>query len=124
METRAIERNTDDINEQKKSAIIGMLRIAGASSRFTNELTTAADIKDFNGWFLDIDGNLGQNIQSPGRWRKGHLEKCFRQKRLEQCDVNASFKVKWSFNAKPDLVIQPDCDHALCIELKLDFERT
>jgi hypothetical protein len=29
-------------------------------------------------------------------------------------------RIKWAFKAKPDIVIHADCEHALCVELKLE----
>jgi hypothetical protein len=70
----------------------------------------------FNSYFGAISKSPDY-IESPGNWsidRYKHNIKDDKDEFLKIC------KFKWSFNAKPDIVIHTSSDHAICIEAKLE----
>ena len=108
---------------RKREAILQLLKQSGGRDEFLERLRNIND-QQFNEFFLiPVNGNgNGQNrnlskyIQSPANWRLS----AFSSKQLEDHNMIAVCKVKWSFRIKPDLVIHTDDNHALCIELKLE----
>lgn len=75
-------------------------------------------IKSFNNLFIQsqIRSASSDEIESPGNWNVAQLDKL--------TDDNTEFlrlcKFKWSFNAKPDIVIHTSNHQAICIEGKLE----
>ena len=53
-------------------------------------------------------------IQSPATWSISR----FSQTIADNEEFHRACRLKWAFRVKPDLVIQPDADHALCVEAK------
>lgn len=67
---------------------------------------------------LGIANNISsKTIQSPGRWSIAKLNSIYtdRSHEFEEC-----CKFKWSFNIKPDMVIQLSNGKAICIETKFE----
>lgn len=63
-----------------------------------------------------VSGNASKDhIQSPGRWSMAKFDENI--KKTEAFKATCLFK--WSFNAKPDLVIQTSRNQCICIEAKL-----
>ncbi len=113
-------------NSQKRCAIIKMFKASGASDELLEKLGNELDVRKFNKLFIGKnpradgkDPDLSSYIRSPGNWRLPALNDNLVE---NDCDMILACKIKWSFNAKPDLVIHTDDDHALCIELKLESE--
>jgi hypothetical protein len=65
---------------------------------------------EFNAVFNSARGNHSK-IHSPASWTAFH-DSIFPEKPIE--------KIKWAFNAKPDLVIHTSSEHAICFEFKLE----
>jgi len=81
--------------------------------RNINELECKS-ILEFNTFFGAVPKASRKFIQSPGNWSIGRFKEHI-------SDKYEFFKVcmfKWSFNAKPDLVIHTSHNTAVCIEAK------
>lgn len=71
---------------------------------------------EFNTFFGAVPQPSAKYIQSPGNWSLIRYHNTI-------ADNNEFLKVcrfKWSFNAKPDIVIHTSQDEAVCIEAKLE----
>lgn len=97
-------------DDQKRSAVTRLLdtedvrQLSGASTPHWNEHFGATP-------------NVSEKyIQSPGRWSLAKYDQNIRS----DDDFLATCKFKWSFNIKPDLVIQTDKGHAVVIEAKYE----
>jgi hypothetical protein len=110
-------------NSRKRYAILQMLKQSGGTEKLLRLLADTTD-QEFNEFFLrktvhadgsDRNRNLSKYIQSPANWRLSAFDS-----KLNNYDMVVACKVKWSFRIKPDLVIQTDDNHALCVELKLE----
>lgn len=103
--------NANDIN---KALIIELLRKNSFTSTLADGLQKLPT-HDFNSKF--IQGRISnQFIQSPANWQLPVFLKWLHQ----QGDIVAVCMLKWAFRAKPDIVVQTDMHHALCLELKLE----
>ncbi len=97
-------------NKIKRKIILDNLNLSNT------EKLEAMSVFDFNNFFVrSITRNpSSKEIESPGNWS------------IEKYDTNiqdndeflTACKFKWSFNAKPDIVINTSNDHAICIEGK------
>lgn len=120
--TPAMQRaERDEANRKKHAVILGILR-----TQFQLEiighlemLKRSEDILAFNKFFTGSPKYL-KEIVSPSKWRIDAL--AGGEPRLSDTEVMTAAKIKWAFNAKPDLVIHTDCNHALCLELKLESD--
>ena len=94
----------------KKKIILDILNLSN-----TAELEEMS-ISDFNNFFVQSNNRTpsSNEIESPGNWNieqfAGKIEN--KDEFLKIC------KFKWSFNAKPDLVINTSNNQAICIEGK------
>lgn len=95
-------------NETKRYLILTLLK-----PRNERKLR-ALSILEFNGFFGAVPKPSQKYIQSPGKWSLTRYHKTIAddQEFLKVC------KFKWSFNAKPDIVIHASRDQAVCIEAK------
>jgi hypothetical protein len=71
---------------------------------------------EFNKYFGAVPAPSRKYIQSPGNWS---LPK-FVNNINDPDEFLKVCKFKWSFKAKPDIVIHTSKNHAVCIELKLE----
>ena len=62
------------------------------------------------------------DIESPQNWNLEKLDS--NMGRIENKDFQNICKFKWSFNAKPDMVIHTSRDTAVCIEAKLESKES
>lgn len=94
--------------EQKRHFLLDILGYPA-----THELREAS-FESFNGYFGATPKASVNFIQSPATWSMGRYD--------TKIDDNEDFmeicKLKWSFNAKPDIVIALPGDRAICIEAK------
>ena len=105
---RDLWSNIKQGNEFKRNLILDLLE---PSDR--QELETKS-ILDFNTYFGAIPKPSTTEIQSPGNWSIGYYHNTIKNNDefLKVC------KFKWSFNAKPDIVIHTSHETAICIEAK------
>jgi hypothetical protein len=75
-------------------------------------------IRDFNEHFGAAPKASEDFIQSPSNWSIGR----FRHTIEDPVFFLQVCKFKWSFNAKPDIVIHPNPDQAVCVEAKFESE--
>jgi len=103
-------------NAHKREVIMAIL---GKQGFDVSKLTALKTVREFNGFFIELRRASRDYIQSPANWSLSQIANS-----LPSLDSNADLliacKIKWAFKAKPDLVIHADCEHALCIELKLE----
>ena len=98
-------------SDDTKAKVIRRLLPKEASPRSKLDTTFA-----FNEHFGAEKKEPEQKIQSPGTWKVASFDR-----NIASNDAfRATCLFKWSFNAKPDLVIQTDNSHCVCIEAKLD----
>ena len=97
-------------NEQKRQAITHLL-----GTRDVRALTEASTL-EWNTHFGATPRPSTKHIQNPGRWS---LDK-FDQHIANDQEFRETCKFKWSFNIKPDLVIQTASDQAVVIEAKYE----
>jgi len=71
---------------------------------------------EFNTFFGAVPKASRKFIQSPGNWCIGRFKDNYKNSDNEQFLKVCMFK--WSFNAKPDIVIHTSYDTAVCIEAK------
>jgi hypothetical protein len=69
---------------------------------------------EFNTFFGAVPKASHKFIQSPGNWSIGR----FKENISDKCEFLKVCKFKWSFKAKPDIVIHTSHDTAVCIEAK------
>ena len=94
-----------------------MLRYFGASGELIEHIESVGlHVNRLNSMFIRSPSKTF--LQSPANWQLLHFG--HPQARMSDADVIAACKLKWAFKAKPDLVLQPTPDMALCIELKLE----
>jgi hypothetical protein len=111
----------------KRDVIVEMLGQSGASEKFLKGLRDPAIYPNpkFNEFFIGSGDakrrKASQHIESPANW---HLPAFASNKQIEDDDLVAVCKLKWSFRVKPDLVIHTDPDRALCMELKFESEES
>ena len=98
-------------NEKKKDAILHLLLVGGGFTDKMLEELKVSTAEKFNSFFLERGKKI---IQSPANWQLRTLAR----KVEDDAALVSACKIKWAFKAKPDLVIQTDQNHALCIELK------
>jgi len=118
-----------DVNERKREIILEMLRICGATEGLLSHLKPINE-QAFNQFFVgnnkkadgeDQTADLGRNLQSPANWRLARFDQSLKDAGfVDDADLIAVCKLKWSFRIKPDIVIQTDNNRALCVELKLE----
>jgi hypothetical protein len=104
-------RNIDEINDNKRELIYTFLK------PYNVDELKKYDTGQFNSYFGAVSRSPGY-IESPGNWSidnyKRNIPDDQHQEFLKIC------KFKWSFNAKPDIVIHTSNNHAVCIEAKLE----
>jgi hypothetical protein len=98
----------DGVNARKRRAILDVLRPQKSA------WLSSCSVAEFNGHFGAAANS--KYIQSPSNW---NLSK-FAETIGDPQEILRVSKFKWAFNAKPDLVIQPDAGHALCVEAKFE----
>ena len=103
-------------NNRKRDVIIGMLRTHGFDTR---NLASLTEEKAFNAFFIEPHRASPDYIESPANWNLTQIAKSLPLPSSNK-DLVTACKIKWAFKAKPDIVIHADCEHALCIELKLE----
>ncbi len=99
-----------EANERKRKAIIELL---GPSA---GDQLTSCTVEEFNAYFGAVPKPSTWCIQSPSVWSLPLYVGSF----PDPAELLRVTKFKWSFNAKPDIVVHTDADHALCIEAKLE----
>jgi hypothetical protein len=97
-------------NDRKRHIIIEMLRPSAAGD------LVSCGIAEFNDYFGAVPKASTWCIQSPSNWSLPR----FRKNIPDPEEFLRTCMFKWAFNAKPDIVIHADADHALCIEAKLE----
>jgi hypothetical protein len=100
--------NTHTDADKRRSLILDTLGLANDSA------LRAAPVPEFNAYFGASPKTSASFIQSPATWSVGR----FAQTIADNDEFLRVCRFKWAFRVKPDLVIQPDADHALCIEAK------
>lgn len=106
-------KGSDDLqsaNARKREVIIKLLKPSVA------DYLAFCTVVEFNHHFGAVPQASTWRIQSPSTWSL----KNFRETITHPDDFYLTCLFKWSFNAKPDIVIHADQDHALCIEAKLE----
>ena|ERR1700722_17748943 len=106
------------VNRRKSEAILQLLATAGepvisAFSPVHHDVST----RDFNAFFVDEHRASREYIQSPANWNLKRLAENIPDNNEA---LAAACRLKWAFRVKPDLVINIDNQHALCLELKLE----
>jgi hypothetical protein len=98
------------VNSSKREAILELLNPSDAGRLAT------CSVQEFNQHFGAVPKASTWCIQSPGAWSLSG----FKHTITDPGEFLRTCKFKWAFNAKPDIVIHADLDHALCIEAKLE----
>lgn len=111
-----------DANIRKQTLLLDFLQSLGVASCLTrlrgHDVTTAEGISAFNAFFTTDRSVSRDHIVSPARWSINVF--AAPERGLTDTEVGHLCRFKWAFNAKPDIVIHTDRDHALCLELKLE----
>jgi hypothetical protein len=84
-----------DGNELKRNIILEVLELSNS-----NELRNL-DIQDFNKIFVSRENPSENEIESPSNWNIKQISENYKDNE----DFINICKFKWSFNAKPDMVI-------------------
>ena len=97
-------------NDTRRDLILTLLR-----PRNEHQLRSLSAL-EFNKFFGAVPQPSAKYIQSPGNWSltRYHRTIADDEEFLKVC------KFKWSFNAKPDIVIHTSRQQAVCIEAKLE----
>ena len=95
-------------NDKKRELIRTFLLLRSAGQIFSKT------IYEFNSYFGAVREPSRDYIQSPGTWSL----KRYAPNIKDNEDLLNICKFKWSFNAKPDIVINTSRDTAICIEAK------
>lgn len=112
------ERDPATLNQRYRAAIISLLDMPDGHSLPT-------DCKEFNEFFIGEGSKAAsaKYIQMPSRWRDSQFQKWSEFGTREfgmRVFAEKACKLKWAFNAKPDLVLDLGGDSAVCIEAKLE----
>ena len=97
-------------NETRRHLILDFLK-PSESDRLSR-----VSILDFNEYFGAVPRASAEYIQCPSNWSIRRYESTI----TDNDDFLKVCKFKWSFNAKPDIVIHTSRDEAVCIEAKLE----
>jgi len=100
----------DVANETKRNVVLELLRPVESTYLKT------CSVLGFNTYFGGGSHPSKRDIQSPSTWSLPSYAKTI----TDPAEVLKVSRFKWAFNAKPDVVIHADHDHALCIEAKLE----
>jgi hypothetical protein len=106
-----LPRNVQKENALKRQIILDLLN--PDNSKF---LATCS-VRDFNAYFGGGKHPSPDYIQSPKTWSIIKFHTSISEQPHEFLKI---CKFKWAFNAKPDLVIHPSADKAICIEAKFE----
>jgi hypothetical protein len=74
---------------------------------------------DFNKKLVERKKVSADEVESPGNWGVKSLSKIFEQ---NDKDFRAACCFKWTFNIKPDIVIETGRGSVVCIEAKLESQ--
>jgi len=110
---KAIRTRLDEANDHKRTAVVKLFQALKVSDATVAKLSDAGTVGEFNSLFNGRSAK--KEILPPSLWRIDVMAKSF-----PRGDLEIAAQIKWAFNAKPDLVIHTDRDHALCLELKLE----
>lgn len=102
--------NDIESEQLKRDLILHFLR------RHDEDRLRTCDTEAFNTHFGAMPKPSKGYIQSPGNWSVRLFERTIQ----DNDDFLATCMFKWSFNAKPDIVIQTGPDRCVCIEAKLE----
>ncbi len=97
-------------NAKKCAVLQSMLERFGATPGLLGRIDGAKAL-ELNQLFIarpSVD-----HVQSPANWQLARLAS--REVAFEREDVLAACRLKWAFKSKPDLVVQPSADRALCL---------
>ncbi|MCW8129362.1 MAG: hypothetical protein KIS92_03175 [Planctomycetota bacterium] len=97
-------------NEGKRNAVLRLLRPSNTAT------LERCSVGEFNEHFGAVPKPSEGYIQSPGTWSIGR----FTGKVPDKEELRRTCIFKWSFNAKPDIVIHTSHETALVIEAKLE----
>ena len=97
-------------NKKKREVILELLQPA------ESEYLKNCGVLEFNTHFGAGSRPSRREIQSPSTWSLPAYAKTL----TDPTEILKVSRFKWAFNAKPDLVLHSDHDHALCIEAKLE----
>lgn len=99
-------------NRRYREAIIFMLG--------QPEVELPTDCKAFNEFFIGQGSKAASAtyIQMPSRWSDSQFQRWV--ERGDRKFAERACKLKWAFNAKPDLVLHLGGDRVVCIEAKLE----
>ncbi|GAC1602012.1 MAG: hypothetical protein NVS3B21_29940 [Acidimicrobiales bacterium] len=107
---RQSAHGTAKANDRKRQMIIRFLQPTNSSDLL------AMSVKEFNEFFGATPTPSADYIQYPGKWSVMR----FSPNIDDHQEFRRTCKFKWAFNIKPDLVIQLDPSHAVCIEAKYE----
>ena len=102
--------NKEEKNRFKRKLILDLLNPANR-----DELEKMS-IYEFNSYFGAVRTLSSDSIVSPGNWSIKYYDKNI----TDNDEFLKICKFKWSFNAKPDVVIHTTNDTAICIEAKYE----
>lgn len=107
---RDIWNSINNGNDFKRKMILDILQPVNGKE------VEQMSVYNFNKYFGAVPKPSEKEIQSPGNWSIKHYHKYIHDNDefLKVC------KFKWSFNAKPDIVIHTTHNHAICIEAKFE----
>ena len=100
----------DEENNFKKKLILELLK---PNNQFELENLS---VYDFNNYFGAVRTLSSDFIASPGNWSIKYYDKNI----IDNDEFLKVCKFKWSFNAKPDIVIHTSNNTAICIEAKYE----
>ena len=103
---RDLWNHTDQ--QKRREVILESLPLANAQH------LTSASPTEFNTYFGATPKPSTMYIQSPATWSIAKFSNTI----ADSEEFLGACRLKWAFRVKPDLVIQPDADRALCIEAK------
>lgn len=107
------EREGTDLNSNYRNIILRLLESSHPD-------LLQADCEAFNRFFIgDNTKSSARQIQSPSRWQKSQFD-TWCEEPFGRTFAERACKLKWAFNAKPDLVLHLGGNRAICIEAKLE----
>lgn len=97
-----------EANAKKRKAILD-----GIQPKDRSDLEEMSEA-EFNAYFGAVPKASTKFIQSPATWSIGRFATNIADREV----FDRACRFKWAFRIKPDLVIQPSPDRALCVEAK------
>jgi hypothetical protein len=107
-------RASREANIRYRKTILALLPASNEQKKELEE----RNIEDFNTFFDASPRASKSHIQMPGRWSDSNFDDWSKWGGREFAEE--ACKLKWAFNAKPDLVIQISPTDVICIEAKVE----